>query len=54
MLKTIEPQGQVCSGPSVLRSEPKTSGSLGLLKNCRVGRRNRTVCISEGAMRPFC
>jgi len=46
MLKTTEPQGQVCSGPSVLRSEPKTSGSLCLLKIGKVGRRKRTVCFT--------
>lgn len=43
MLKTTEPQGQVCSGPSVLRSEPKTSGNFCLLKIGRVGRRKRTA-----------
>ena len=51
MLKTVEPQGQTCSGPSVLRSEPKTSGSFFLLKIDRVGRRSRTVCLLEGAPR---
>ena len=42
MLKTCEPQGQTCIGPSARRSEPNFSGSL-CLKKGSLGRRNRTV-----------
>jgi hypothetical protein len=42
MLKTCEPQGQTCTGPSARRSDPNLSLNLGLNLGS-LGRRNRTV-----------
>lgn len=50
MLKTWEPQGQTCTGPSSRRSEPNFSGRISEFLD-RVGRRNhdsnRTVPLSR-------
>ena len=50
MLKTCEPQGQTCTGPSSRRSLPNTGGNMSLFFD-RVGRRSqrssRTVPLSR-------
>jgi hypothetical protein len=52
MLKTWEPQGQTCIGPSSRRSLPNFSGRVSLFLD-RVGRRSqgssRTVPLSRPA-----